>query len=454
MDLQNQISELNSSAQNSAIALLEFSKQHEAEKSELLSQIQVLQKEISCLSSSSLAREKESIRKDLVKTNAKLRDTESKLRNAIQEKTKLEGEKACAERENKLLRGQKAILERDVSKHDSVVGKRRDSIIDRSSNLSDPKRGRGLAIAVEQEEYKRLEVLAFEMETTIASLEEELEVTHGEKDEAILKAESLASELHALSEELNITNVELAALKEEVTCLKSSLEDYKSQNQNLEMSVNMIIQEKEELTMQLTDALLLIEEEKAIWSAKEKASIVAIEDKSRMYNAEIALLLNEISAVKKKLDFSSTQCKVIEDRLTLSEKDLELEKKHSAEKSLEIDKLREDLLASDDQSKRTQELLSTKPEVEELSGRLSSLEARISKDEVINNKEKAKLRMRLRYTQLKLDVYRTRHKDALDELDLMNKKYEAASTKLKNQLASYGIEVLNLKKQLAAVKEH
>ena len=68
----------------------EISKQNEAEKSELLSQIQVLQKEISCLSSSSLTREKESIRKDLVKTNAKLRDTESKLKNAIQEKTKLE----------------------------------------------------------------------------------------------------------------------------------------------------------------------------------------------------------------------------------------------------------------------------------------------------------------------------------------------------------------------------
>ncbi|XP_071909919.1 kinesin-like protein KIN-7O isoform X3 [Coffea arabica] len=466
----------------------EISKQNEAEKSELLSQIQVLQKEISCLSSSSLTREKESMRKDLVKTNAKLRDTESKLKNAIQEKTKLEGEKACAERENKLLRGQKAILERDISKHDSVVGKKRDSIIDRSSNLFDPKRGRGLAIAVEQEEYKRLEVLAFEMETTIASLEEELQVTRGEKEEAILKAESLASELHALLEELNMTNVELAALKEEVTCLESSLEEYKSQNQNLKGSVDMMIQEKEELTMQLTDALLLTEEGKAMWSAKEKASIVAIEEKSRLYNAEIALLLNEMSAVKKELDFSSKQCKFIEDRLTLSEKDLELEKKYSAEKSLEIDKLKEDLLTSDDQSKRTQETLSLQLEklqmelvklrkqkedllaqlgefdarslpskelqVEELSGRLSSLEAKINKDEVINKKEKAKLRMRLRYTQLKLDVCRTRHKEALDELDLMNKKYEAASTKLKNQLASYGIEVLNLKKQLAAVKEH
>ncbi|KAL3533577.1 hypothetical protein ACH5RR_007098 [Cinchona calisaya] len=489
LDLRNQIAELNSNAQISANALLEVSEQYEVEKFEFLSQIQVLQKEISCLSSCSLAREKERIRKDLEKTKSKLSDTESKLKNAIQEKTKLEGEKACAERENKLLRGQKAILERDISKRDSVVGKRRDSIVDRSSNVFDPKRGRGLAIAVEQEEYKRLEVLAFEMETTIASLEEELAVTCGEKEDAMLRAETLASELHALSEELKMSNLELSTVKEEVSCLKSSLEEYKSHNQNLERSVNVMIQEKEELEMQLTDALLLIEEEKAIWSAKEKASIEAIEVKSKSYKAEVTLLLSEMSAVKKELELCGKQCRVLEDRSTLLQKESELEKKFSAEKSLEIDKLREDLIASDDQCKRIQEVeklqteltrfrkekedlltqlgeldtgslpskelqfLSGKHEVDKLSGRLSSLEAKMHKDEVINKKEKSKLRTRLRYTQLQLDMYRDRHKDALDENDLMNKKFEAASTKLKSQLTSYGIEVLNLKKQLAAVKE-
>lgn len=60
--------------------------------------------------------------------------------------------------------------------------------------------------------------------------------------------------------------------------------------------------------------------------------------------------------------------------------------------------------------------------------------------------------MKLRYTQIKLDTFRYRHKEAVDEMDLMNRKYEAASAKLKDQLASYGVEVLNLKKQLAAVK--
>lgn len=42
------------------------------------------------LSSSALAREKETLRKELDKTKLKLKDTESKLRNTIQDKTKLE----------------------------------------------------------------------------------------------------------------------------------------------------------------------------------------------------------------------------------------------------------------------------------------------------------------------------------------------------------------------------
>lgn len=72
------------------ITFQEVSKQYEVENFKLLSQIQVLEKEISCLSSCSLAREKESIRKDLERTKGKLKDAESKLKNAIQEKTKLE----------------------------------------------------------------------------------------------------------------------------------------------------------------------------------------------------------------------------------------------------------------------------------------------------------------------------------------------------------------------------
>jgi len=73
-------------------------------------------------------------------------------------------------------------------------------------------------------------------------------------------------------------------------------------------------------------------------------------------------------------------------------------------------------------------------------------------EKVNNSNEKVKLRMRLRGAQAKLDNFRVRYKEAVDEMDLMNRKYEEASAKLKERLASYGIEVLNLKKQLAALQ--
>lgn len=72
------------------LSLQELSEQHELEKAELLSEIEILEKELSCLSLNALAKEKESLRKDLEKTKVKLKETESKLKNAIQEKTKLE----------------------------------------------------------------------------------------------------------------------------------------------------------------------------------------------------------------------------------------------------------------------------------------------------------------------------------------------------------------------------
>lgn len=67
-------------------------------------------------------------------------------------------------------------------------------------------------------------------------------------------------------------------------------------------------------------------------------------------------------------------------------------------------------------------------------------------------KETAKLRMRLRGTQMKLDAYRVRYQESVGEMEFMNRKYEEASAKLKKQLAQYGTEVLNLKKLLAVSK--
>jgi centromeric protein E len=58
--------------------------------------------------------------------------------------------------------------------------------------------------------------------------------------------------------------------------------------------------------------------------------------------------------------------------------------------------------------------------------------------------------MRLKWTQAKLDAFRDRYREATKEMDLMNKNFKEASGMLKDLLASKGIEVLNLKKQLAS----
>lgn len=50
----------------------------------------------------------------------------------------------------KKLHGQKALLERDINKRESLAGRRRDSVVDRTSNVFDPKRAKGLPSSFDQ----------------------------------------------------------------------------------------------------------------------------------------------------------------------------------------------------------------------------------------------------------------------------------------------------------------
>ncbi|XP_022747090.1 kinesin-like protein KIN-7O [Durio zibethinus] len=537
IDLQKQVQELREDAKNHEASLTALSEEHDFEKSEYLSHIQSLEKEISYFLSCSLAKEKESLRKDLEKTKMKLKDTESRLKNTIQEKTKLEGEKAFAEREIKRLLGQKTLLERDISKRDSLAGRRRDSVFDRNSKVFDPKKAKALEQTM-QEDYKRLEVLAFEMETTIASLEEELAVAHRDREEAISRSEDLALEFEALTKKLNMSSSEINALQEELSALKLSLEQSNSNQQGMESSIKRLLAEKEELAMQLTNSLLEIEEERAIQCAREKASIEAIKEKAKLYNSEITSLPEALSGMMEELESCRKECNVLRERLAYLDENAKLEKNCSVQKSLEIGQLKKDIEDAYAESKQTQQtlnsnvemlslelqhaqeelsiikrerddlsakieqlvtgshlsdelqnlknqllnmskernklmtqieeqqnslvevemlgkasndvLMEAKAQVEELTSRLSCMEVKMHKDHVNNGKEMAKLRMRLHRTQAQLDAFRYRYKQAVDETDIMNRKFEEASANLKERLASKGIEVLNLKKQLAA----
>ncbi|XVE60984.1 hypothetical protein DITRI_Ditri06bG0004400 [Diplodiscus trichospermus] len=537
VDLQKQLQELREDAKKHEASLTALSEEHDLEKSEYLTHIQSLEQEISHLSSCSLAREKESLRKDLEKTKMKLKDTESKLKNIMQEKTKLEGEKAFAEREIKRLHGQKTLLERDISKQESLAGRIRDSVFDRNSKVFDPKKAKALEQTM-QEDYKKLEVLAFEMETTIASLEEELAAAHRDREEAISRSEDLALEFEALTKKLDASSSEIIALREELSGLKLNLEQSKSDQQGMESSVKRLLAEKEELAMQLTNSLLEMEEERAIQCAREKASIEAIEEKAKLYNSEIMSLSDTLSEVKKELESCRKECNLLRERLTYFDENAELEKESSIQKSSEIEQLKKDIEEAYAESKQTQqtlnsniemlslelqdaqeklsiirrerddlsvkieqlvpgshlseehqnlknqllnvsternklmtqieelqsclaeaemlrkesndELMEAKVEVEELTTRLSCMEVKMHNDHVNNGKEMAKHRMRLRGMQAQLDAFRYRYRKAVEESDMMNREFKEASTNLKEMLASKGIEVLNLKKQLAA----
>jgi len=70
--------------------LQENLEQQKFENAELISYIQALEKDLSCLTSSTVAKDREITRKDLEKAKTKLKETESKLKIAIQEKTKIE----------------------------------------------------------------------------------------------------------------------------------------------------------------------------------------------------------------------------------------------------------------------------------------------------------------------------------------------------------------------------
>ncbi|KAM7270281.1 hypothetical protein ACFE04_029495 [Oxalis oulophora] len=540
VDLQKEIEELRANAENYKASLTAVSEQQDGEKSELLSHIQILEREILCLSSNLMAKEKETLRKDLEKTKTKLKETESKLRNAIQDKTKLEGEKAVAEREVKRLHSQKTLLERDISKRDSLAGRRRDSVADRGSKLFDPKRTKGPSVAEQtmQEEYRKLEVMAFEMETTIGSLEEELAAANQEKEEVTTRNEDLVLELDALSEKFQASNSELLKLQEEISTARFELDESNGNREKLETSINKLLEEKEELATQLTESLLEIEEEKAIWCSKEKASIEAIEEKSRVYSTEIASLSKDLLEARNLLHSYKEEYEVVSKKLASYEEEATLEKNCRMEQSVEIDRLEHELQNAETQNKQYEELLNSKlkelqcfhEKVEALENelsflnkerenlflrvkeldrksdssndienvrsqllimtearnklatqieeqrhieaefvgkhcddallnvkvqaeeqfkeRLSSIELKAHMDQVENNIQLAKLRMRLRGTKAQLDAIHLRYKQAINESDIMNKKFEESASILKDRLASKGIEVLNLKKQL------
>ncbi|XP_072952929.1 kinesin-like protein KIN-7I isoform X2 [Typha angustifolia] len=531
LDHQNQIQELKSNFQNCEKAMADLTLQHDLEKDSILCQLLSLQKEVASLSSSSLSREKESLRKELEKTKVKLKEMESKLKNSLQEKIKLESEKVQAEREIKHLHSQKSGLERDIRKRDSVLDRRRES---KSFDISKSKELNAAAEQTFQEDYQTLELHAFELEAEIASLQEALTSVVGEKEDMIARDQFLESELEAFANKMNIADSEIKSLKEELAVTKQRLVASESFCRSLEDSLDSLSREKEDMAMQLTDALLEVEAEKSMWSAKEKAFIEA-NDRVKISNNEIHRLSEDLSEVRHELESCREQCSVLEQRLILSTENAEREKEFSVVNTPELTHLRnelqenvvdtveiedvksktslcqkvqklqeqastpvgeqyesllqlkemdtesdlltsfkylqsefllltrekDDLLSKNEQLNLTvgdtiilkkqydHMLLQAKSDSDELAKKIYSMEDKMHNEALKYNKEKTKLRMQLRSTQAKLDAFRGRYEEVMNEMNLMNRKFQEASTNLKKQLAAYGVEILSLKKQLA-----
>ncbi|XP_068652017.1 kinesin-like protein KIN-7O isoform X2 [Aristolochia californica] len=440
-DHLEQIEDLKTEVQNFKNALKELHQQKELENEEFVSQIQILQKEISCLSTSSVAREKESLRKDLEKTKMKLKDTETRLKSSIQDKIKLESEKAYAEREIKLLQGQMTLLERDISKRDSVSNKRRESLVVKRREAQDLSKTKAQNTLVEHNlqlkvmeldkanvdleilsgEYQNLEAFAIEMEGRISVLEEDLLSANNAKEEALVRNEDLSLELESTSTDLTRTKSELDKLLAEVSCMSLKLRESETLCKKLEISVKILSEEKEEMAMQLTNALLEFEEEKVSWSMREKATVASITEKAKLSEAEIVTLSQDLLEVRNELELFREDCRTLCEKLTLSEENAKYEKQCSIEKSKDIDQLR--------------------------SG-LHKCEMERENDTAKYNEENEKLRQTLHSTQAKLETYKRRYRQALDELKYMDSRYEAASAELKDKLRSAGTEILRLKKLL------
>lgn len=480
LDQKDELQRLKSSLESCEKAMEDCNIQNELEKDSILSELLTLQKEVVYLSSSSLMKEKESIRKELDRTKTKLKETENKLKNSIQEKIKLESEKAEAQREIKKLQSQRILLERDLRKRDSfTVDKRHEQSV-KSKELA------GIydqAVQI-QEDYGKLEMHAFDMEAEIASLQEALVTTIAEKEEALSRVELLTSAVEDLESRLNSAESETSSLLEETAVLTRKLDASESLSKKLEASISSLSREKEDMGIELTDVLLEMESERSTWTAKEKAYLEA-KQKLNICNKNNCKLSEDLIKVRQELACCREQYSILEAKMIFSKNDTNeekycretfeeserlLKKERNIDTGVNENELHQQLLSITEERDKllseikymnsvinesevlkenhSKKLIQAKATIDELSSRISIVEAKMKNDASAYNKENTKLRMQIRWMQPELDAHRGRLKEAINEMKLMDTKYLEASTKLKKDLSFYCREVLRLKEQL------
>ncbi|KAI9157397.1 hypothetical protein LWI28_021888 [Acer negundo] len=224
--------------------------------------------------------------------------------------------------------------------------------------------------------------------------------------------EMLKSKLETLSLELHHAHEKVDTLQKELSCLSTEREDLLAQIRKSDIGSD------QSNDFQNVKNLLLV-------MTKERDSLVTQTEAQQRHVVEVELL-------RKHCNDELSEAKVQVEKLTSTISDMEIKKhKVSFIKYIQV-------VCPNETYNRPIVFFTV------------NAPAFLKQDEVYDKKEKAKLRMRLRGTQAQLDAFRLRYKLAVDESDVMNKKFEEASASLKDRLASKGIEVLNLKKRFAA----
>ncbi|KAJ3677193.1 hypothetical protein LUZ60_002917 [Juncus effusus] len=488
VDQQHEIEKLKSDLENHENSITEVTAQHELEKDELFGEILTIQNENSRLQSANLAKENESLRKELDRIKNKLKETDSKLKNSIQDRNKLESEKAHAAREIKQLTSQRAVLERDMRKNES--------------KLTDLTKHKESAVSIDKNfinEYQNLEFHAIEMENQINSMHETLINTIGEKDEAFSQIEVLNSEIGEISNKLMSAESEIETLQNKLANSAERLREAESLKRNLEVSIDSLNKEKEEMAMQLTDALLEAESEKSTWLTKEKAFFHASE-KLKIYDHEIQRLSNDLSEAKRQLELSSEQQRLLNetiekltsqnnvlaeeynkenankiskgDELKTVQEELDTLIKERDELLLKIKEMSKRMVILDNYKDLECQLKAAKKERDNMSSENEkmSFEAQILRDNydkmvsqikserekfaatiregMTCDKEVLKHKMRCRAMQEKLDAYKGRYKELLNDKNKMKEKFDKAAELMKEKLREYATEILRLNKEI------
>ncbi|OAE29967.1 hypothetical protein AXG93_669s1160 [Marchantia polymorpha subsp. ruderalis] len=327
---ESQILEFRAAAADAFKDMETWQQRYQSDSSQFRSEIMALRKELSAAKAApaGLVKERDTLYRDLEKIKVKAKDTEAKLKSTLQDKSKLETEKVNMERELKQLR-QSNSMQRDISRRDSVVDQRRQSI---ALGLNKTKNQlycieNALQVKTEEverltyelhaakESYSKLEFAMAEAESylkeQLAEVEKQVSQLSDEKAAVMSNADKLNTDLQVATEQCKEKIYELGSLQDELRDLRDQLLESESHIKAAELSAAELAREKEEIVQELIDAHINFQKEKADLTSQAQEN----RDKCNALNLEIIPLTEELLKVKKLQEETMESNRILQNRL-------------------------------------------------------------------------------------------------------------------------------------------